>query len=359
MRDVGNNLNRLINYQFSLGRWLMGIPVTAHWSVIFLPVFLYVLLARQSAFGASWQPFVTAMIFAILLMAFVYLHECGHAFAWRLYDHSIRQIVMTPLGGLCFGPLPRSAREELVITFFGPLVNLLFVVLFLGVLFLWQWGSGRPLGLVDLRGEYSSWSTTGMELLSLAFEINFVLAAFNLLVPMFPMDCGRILRAILATRTTPLSATRAVVRVGVVAGVLIIAGGVALVAFGEILAGMQLATVAVLMMILGRNELERARLQPVYMANTGAYGVGWQESEEEAEEWKTKADRQPQPGFIARWRARRAQLREEQAARQAEETRQRVDALLEKISREGIGNLSKKERDFLSGASKSFRNRVG
>ena len=79
---------------------------------------------------------------------------------------------MTPLGGLCFGPLPRSAREELVITFFGPLVNLLFVVLFLGVLFLWQLGSGRPLGLVDLRGEYSSWSTTGMELLSLAYALH-------------------------------------------------------------------------------------------------------------------------------------------------------------------------------------------
>jgi Zn-dependent protease len=355
-----------------VGRWLMGIPVKLHWSTLLLPLITYSLL-NEALPLPFWKLAVGSFTIPVLILTFVYLHECGHAFADRLYDLPVKQIFLSMLGGICWGGLPRSRREELVITIFGPMVNLVFVVLSLGGLFLWQWGVGQPLRLVWFTCEFASFQSTGMELLTFTFLVNFVMSMFNLLLPMFPMDSGRLLRATLARWYTPLKATEIVVRVGFALGVVVITGGLVLMIYGfaqgesaYVTDGVQLAMIALLMIYMGRQELERARVQPVYNSFGASYRMiapdGEVDGDTDGDEWKRNARQAAKPkkppGFFARWRARRAQRKSEQAAVAETARRERVDRLLEKISREGIGALSNEERTFLSSASKAFRNRV-
>lgn len=361
MQDAQQRLIRILNYSLPVGRWLMGIPVELHWTTLLFPIFTYSILVHGSPLP-FWKLALGSFVLPLLVLIFVYLHECGHAFADRLYDLPVKKIFLSFIGGICWGGWPRSRREELVITIFGPMVNLVFLLLTLGGLFLWQWGAGQPLRLVWFTCEFASFASTGMELLTLAIAVNFIQAAFNLLVPMFPMDSGRILRATLACWYTPLKATEFVVRVGLALGVVVVAGGLVLMIYGYYGDGLQLAFIAVLMMVLGQRELERARVQPVYNTYNAPYTFiapnGESEGESDGEEWKLRPKPAPQPGFFARWRARRKQRKLERAAQAEEARREKVDRLLEKISREGIGALSKSERTFLSSASKAFRNRV-
>lgn len=369
MRDTNQQLIRLLNYCFPAGRWLMGIPVQLHWSLLFLPVAMYWMSAIGGEYLPFWKLAVGAFIAAVMIVTFVYLHECGHAYAIRLYDLPVQKIRLHIVGGACVGPWLRSRREELVVTIFGPMVNLVFVVLSLGALFLWQWGASQPLRLMWFSCEFASFQATGMELLAFSFMVNFMLSAFNLLIPMFPMDSGRILRATLARWYTPLKATEIVVRVGIALGVVLIAGALVLVVYGALVPsyssyiahGGLLIALTFSVLLAGWQELQMARIQPVYNTYNAPYVMLSDDGEMEVEgdEWKQTTAPPPQPGFFARWRARRRQRKLEREAQAETERRERVDRLLEKISREGIDSLSKEEKTFLSSASKAFRNRVG
>lgn len=158
---------------------VFGIPVRLHWSFLGL-------VGTYLAFRVWTSGLVAgayALVLAVALFTTVVLHELGHATAARAYGIRTAHITLYPFGGVAaITRPPRSPSEELVIALAGSAVN--FALLFASGM-LWLFFGGQAL-------------------LTLA-AINLVMGVFNL-IPAFPMDGGRVLRALL---TRPLGHYRA------------------------------------------------------------------------------------------------------------------------------------------------------
>jgi Zn-dependent protease/CBS domain-containing protein len=166
----------------------------------------FLLLIAWLAFGyyAEGGSAVAAsrVIFVLLLFLCVVLHEFGHAFAAKAFGINTPDITLLPIGGVArLERMPEEPVQELVIAVAGPLVN---VVIALGLLVA---GGGQA---------FVNPSTSTMEgggLIAQLMTINILLVLFNLL-PAFPMDGGRVLRALLATRLSYARATQIAASVG-------------------------------------------------------------------------------------------------------------------------------------------------
>lgn len=196
---------------FQIAR-IFGIPVQIHWTFLLLfPALLY-LGHRQSW---DWDGFLwTVTIFSTLFICVIF-HEFGHALTARRFGVQTRDIILSPIGGVArLDRLPDNPWQEFLVAAAGPLVNVVIALLALPYLFsnesTWQhllqmrYPAGN-LFLVEL-------SMLDYFLLGL-FLLNATLAIFNLL-PAFPMDGGRILRALLSLRLGRIRATRIAVYLG-------------------------------------------------------------------------------------------------------------------------------------------------
>ena len=192
---------------------VFGIRLAVHFS--FLLLLAYV--AWQGWMEAGWAGVVWSVALIALLFTCVVLHELGHSLTARRFGIGVPRILLLPIGGMAeFDSIPREPRKELLITLAGPAVN------FAIVLAMWPFVS-MPASWAD--GELPlTFAGLGWELLL----VNLVMGCFNLL-PVFPMDGGRILRALLATRLTYLRATYWAATIGKVLAV--IAGLIAALVF--------------------------------------------------------------------------------------------------------------------------------
>lgn len=176
---------------------LFGIPVRFHFTFWLAIIWLIFIGAsgKHSPLGLSL--YITGICASILL------HELGHAFAARHYQIRTHEIVMLPLGGLARLERQPSPAEEFWVALSGPMVNFVLGAGLLG----WVYARGGAL-------QFSDWlSASDTNLTPRIATANLVLAFFNLL-PAFPMDGGRVLRSVLASRRSVEDATRIVARVG-------------------------------------------------------------------------------------------------------------------------------------------------
>ena len=207
-----------------------GIPVYVHWS--FGLIFLYILWkANEQSFSTHETLWLTGLYMA--LFGCVLLHEYGHALTARRYGIRTRDIVLLPIGGMArLERMPEKPGQELVVDIAGPLVNVVIAIL----LGLSIWLFAHPDQLEALRLSVQAQATgdsaqeTGIEVAKLLESAviltlgNLVLFLFNL-IPAFPMDGGRVLRALLSMRIGRPKATRVAAWVGQgIAGVLVIWG---------------------------------------------------------------------------------------------------------------------------------------
>ena len=164
----------------------------------------FLLLIAWLAFGyyAQGGSAVAAsrVIFVLLLFLCVVLHEFGHAFAAKAFGINTPDITLLPIGGVArLERMPEEPVQELVIAVAGPLVN---VVIALG---LFVAGGSQAF--------FNPSTVEGGSLVTQLMTINILLLLFNLL-PAFPMDGGRVLRALLATRMTYARATQIAALIG-------------------------------------------------------------------------------------------------------------------------------------------------
>jgi stage IV sporulation protein FB len=163
-------------------------------------------LSRQGTRGAVFGIVVTLILFAIVV-----LHELGHSIAALNYDVPVRQIVLFPIGGVAqLSRMPEKPIQEFVIAIAGPLVNFVIAVI-LAIIAL---TTGYDLAMGNLPATLSNLARASMtSVFAYVFVSNIFLGVFNLL-PAFPMDGGRILRSLLATRLSYPRATAIAVKIG-------------------------------------------------------------------------------------------------------------------------------------------------
>jgi Zn-dependent protease len=212
------------NIQF--GR-IAGIPVQFHWT--FLLVLGWIGYSSwHPGWGIDWANMEWLSIWVGLVFLAVLLHELGHALMARRFGIHTERIVLYPIGGGAFlEEMPEEPHREIWIALAGPLVNLLLALLMVPII----WGSsGHQLTdilqfLLDPGGNVVIYDVaTWQYLLVVFFVLNALLAIFNL-IPAFPLDGGRILRAILSTRWSRLQATRLAALVGMGCAVVLFAVG--------------------------------------------------------------------------------------------------------------------------------------
>lgn len=160
---------------------VLGVPVRLHFTFVLLLTFLIVagLSSRQSD--------LVYALYVASLFASVIMHELGHAWAASRYGIRTLEIIMFPIGGLARLNRNTAPREELWISLAGPAVN----VLIAGGLFGYAASQHQLVSIADL------FDPTDANLAERVAFGNLILAGLNLL-PAFPMDGGRALRAILA-----------------------------------------------------------------------------------------------------------------------------------------------------------------
>lgn len=329
----------LLSWNLSLGRWA-GVRVRLH---VFFVIFAILALSPQG------DPRYGAVALGILL-ASVLLHEIGHCVAARGVGGHADEILLWPFGGLAQVQVPHEPRSELVAALAGPLANVLLCLVAMPVLLLA--GSSELLSLNPLRPPYVAPGFPWQLVVAMTFWINWTLLLMNLL-PAFPLDGGRALRAIL----WPMAGyRRAVLQVSWVARLT----GVALCIIGWLLydaypfAWIPLALLGVFLFFSAKQEAERLQQRE---AEEGSFGYDFSQGYTSLERAFEAPRKQPGPGPVRRWLEQRRRARQERQREIEEEEDRRVDDVLVRLHQHGLEGLSPEDRALLDRVSARYRNR--
>ena len=179
---------------------IAGIRIQVHWT--FFLILAWILCTALIA-GKGLLAALSSIAFVLVLFGCVVLHELGHALAARFYGIPTRDITLLPIGGVArLERMPRKPTQELVVALAGPMVNVIIAVVLYILLV-------PAVGLANL----TSPSFQGASILQQLMFVNIALVAFNLL-PAFPMDGGRVVRAVLAMLMDYVRATRVAAFIG-------------------------------------------------------------------------------------------------------------------------------------------------
>lgn len=231
-----------MRWSWPIGR-IAGIPLRVH---VTFPLLVGWIALMQWRSDGNLAAVASIVLMILLIFTIVVLHELGHALAARRYGVGTRDITLLPIGGVArLERMPKEPRQELVIALAGPAVNVGLALVIGAVVAV----TGSIGSLTDLARLLEADPAFDLRLLAVRLvAINIWLVAFNML-PAFPMDGGRVLRALLAMRFRDHTrATIAAARVGRVFAVLF--GGVGLFVVNSPL----LVLIAVFVWISGSGE---------------------------------------------------------------------------------------------------------
>jgi Zn-dependent protease len=221
-----------------------GIGIYVHWSFLLLAA--YVLFTNGTQGG--WALALFSILFLFAVFGCVVLHELGHALMARAFGIGTRDITLYPIGGIArLERMGDKPGEELCIALAGPAVNfVLAVILFaLGIVLV---GARNWAGFLNTPDELAGlW---GVGFLFNLLAANVVLGLFNLL-PAFPMDGGRVLRALLSWPLGRLQATEIAAGVGMVMALVL--------AIAALFVNPMLLVLAAFVFFAGRQELAALR----------------------------------------------------------------------------------------------------
>ena len=187
-----------MTWSFQIGR-AFGIPLRVHLTFFLLLLYLAIFSSADSGMRGA-----AGMIFIVGLFACVVIHELAHSLVARHYGIPVRYIILLPIGGISMmEKMPDKPHEEFNVAVVGPLTSLALALVLGGLVYVT--GGGHAF--------LHPWTISGASYLARLAWLNLLLAAFNLL-PAFPLDGGRVLRAILALHMDYAQATHTAAVIG-------------------------------------------------------------------------------------------------------------------------------------------------
>ncbi len=329
-RGLRPSFDNPLTWSVPMGR-IMRIDVRRHVSFV---IFIAVELIRAAFDGGSLSLRLAALMLAILF-AIVLLHEFGHCIACRRAGGAADEILMWPLGGLAYCRPPNRWKSHLATAVGGPAVNVGIAAVLIPILGLatgawFEVAIPNPLSFGGLYHEAvaGSWA---LSILYLAGHVNIIILLFNLL-PIFPLDGGRIAQACLWSRLGYAASMRLAVRLGYV-------GAIALGAMGLVMGNFMLVFIA----LFGGVTCYVTHRQLAFTQEM----MGFAPDEYAENLYDAPArERQSSPRRRRRAARRAALLRQES---------NRVDAVLKKIAESGMRSLTWAEKRLLKKATKSKR----
>ncbi|MHA6249485.1 site-2 protease family protein [Pontibacter sp. CAU 1760] len=183
-----------MKWSLKLGR-VAGIKILVHWSFVLLLAWVAITEAQR---GNSTGTILLSIGFVLAVFVCVVLHELGHALTAQRYGIDTKMITLLPIGGVAsLEKLPEDPKQELYIAVAGPAVNVVIAFILWLVL---------P-GLQAIPDETFFAHISPNNFLYLLMAVNIMLVVFNA-IPAFPMDGGRVLRALLAFKLGRVRATQ-------------------------------------------------------------------------------------------------------------------------------------------------------
>lgn len=192
---------------------VFGISVELHISFI-----LFFMLLIGLEFLNSFDTGLKSFIFLFILFLIVLLHELCHSIVAIRYKFKVNSITLYPIGGAANVEIQENPKAEFFISLAGPFFNFVFAWLCFIILFLFASDYTQYLNYDKVFGIEFDLSFFGI--LGLLAWVNLILGAFNLFLPAFPMDGGRVLRAVLANYMNYVKATKIASMIGKISFVL-------------------------------------------------------------------------------------------------------------------------------------------
>lgn len=205
-----------MTWSFRIGRFF-GIDVFVHATFLLLPLWYVIETYYRTR---SWWAALDQLAFVLLVFTIIVMHEYGHALTARLFGVKTKDIILLPIGGVArLESIPQKPWQELLIAAAGPAVNVVLAQLCM----IWFVLDGSFAAFLQhllkpevVRDPVKAILDTPMS--GRLLEANILLIVFNL-IPAFPMDGGRMLRAILAMGLDYVQATWIAARIGQVAAI--------------------------------------------------------------------------------------------------------------------------------------------
>ena len=187
-----------MSWSFPIAR-LLGSEIRIH--VTFFLLLAWIGIAHYQQGGS--QAAIEGIAFIVALFACVIAHEFGHALAARRYGIKTPDITLLPIGGVArLERMPEKSGQEIVVALAGPAVNVVIAVVLILIL-------NARFDMTALQ----SLENPAMDFMVRLASVNVFLVLFNL-IPAFPMDGGRVLRALLALWYSRAQATNIAARIG-------------------------------------------------------------------------------------------------------------------------------------------------
>lgn len=190
----------------SLGKFF-GIRVQIHWT--FLLIIAWAVYIGWSQ-GENVESVLWTIALVLAIFACVVLHEFGHALTARRYGINTRKITLLPIGGVAsLERMPEEPKQELLVAVMGPVVNIVIA----GILFFFVWSQLDVFQQSPEQAQEFFQVVNGENFLMYLFTTNIILVVFNA-IPAFPMDGGRVLRALLSFQMDRVRATQIAANLG-------------------------------------------------------------------------------------------------------------------------------------------------
>lgn len=308
---------------------------------LFSLIFVLAIGLQTLAPGSLGFAYVGPVLVAVF--GIVLLHEYGHVFACLRLGGEADEILLTPIGGLAFCRPPHDWRSHMVTTVAGPAVNAVLLPVLsglvwaatgsLGAAFFNPFDPSSAVGHLAAGPGEPAWVFWGRVVLWSVHYANLIMLGFNVLLPMYPLDGGRMLHALLWRRTGHARATLIAATVG-------LAVAIGLGVFAAVFTNGLLLAIALFAGFTCWQERRRVQLGE---AEDEAYDVGFGPGGAEA--WKRGGEERASAEERRR-AAEAARVKEREAEEQEE-----LDRLLAKIAEHGMASLTRKEQRALERAT--------